>query len=444
MPKLVDEVLLIKLEELTAPVATPTINDLLYFGYAAGGLGRKITIGALAAVIADQLGTAAILPDRVYRPFTGNPGDMPTGSSIANGSDLGFFGTNNVIVDPYLDGKVYTMFRRGPMSPADKGPEWQNDIPGGGIRLTQIGDEFVEGDNILIHFQPELSSVIITPDAVGKFSNGEQEITANTVAGAGNDRKIIIMNGATSTAISYTLNAAYPENVLCVIRSASGGPCKQNIILPPGGQTLWDGQTRARIVIGEADYCILVRIGTIWRVVSRGERWQHIGEEISGGIPGPNKIWAEGQVLSKASYPGLADWLAEYAAFGGLVNQVLSAGAWTSSKKFGWGEDASNIYVPDKRGRYKRNLDRGRDFDQDRIANGTKFTPGSTLDSQNKLHDHKNGDYDELLKNDGQMTVVNTDNTGGQPNLGSSQALVADGGWEARANEYAETILISI
>ena len=214
---------------------------------------------------------------------------------------------------------------------------------------------------------------------------------------------------------------------------------KQAIIMAPGGQQLWDGSNVSRIVLGEADHCLLIRIGNNWRVLSRGDRWQRVGSENPGGIQGVNQIWANGQSILETTIPSLADYL-DYLETTDLAGSILSPGAWAGSNKLQWGRGGGTIYVPDLRGWFARNLDMGKGKDEDRQTAGLGYRLNSEQSNQNKAHNHTNGDYDELLKNDGQSTIVNTDNTPGQPNLSSSQPMVSNGGYEARPENYARPI----
>ena len=49
-------------------------------------------------------------------------------------------------------------------------------------------------------------------------------------------------------------------------------------------------------------------------------------------------------------------------------------------------------------------------------------------------HNHSNGSYDRLLKQDGNTTVASVDGSSGEPNLGSSGAIQAAGGGAAHNN----------
>ena len=438
MPKLVDEVLLLKLQELGFPVGTPSASDLLYFGFSDGDAGYKIAISTLAQIISTELGSAANIPDRYYFPFD----TMPSGASIGNGSDFGFTGTNNVIIDPYLDGKEYSVFRRG-LEYGFKGVNWQNDIPGGGIRLVVFGDEFTLGDQIAVQFKTQISPVIVTPDAVGRFTNGEQEVNASVSAGPSYDRKLIILNGSTAAAITYTLNPNYPENVICPIKTVRGGTMKQAIIMAPGGQQLWDGTNLSRIVLGEADHCLLIRVGNNWRVLSRGDRWQRVGSSNWGGFEGPNQIWAQGQTVLETTIPSLADYLDYVASLPSYNGSILTPGAWALSNKTQWGRGGGSIYVPDRRGWFARSLDRGAGKDAARVTSGDGFKIGSSQGSANLAHNHDNpdGNFNQLMRKTGTFTNGGaTDNTPGEPNIISSGTILDSGGPEARPENYGDTL----
>ena len=49
-------------------------------------------------------------------------------------------------------------------------------------------------------------------------------------------------------------------------------------------------------------------------------------------------------------------------------------------------------------------------------------------------HNHSNGSYDRLLKQDGSLTAASMDSSAGEPNLGSSAAISAAGGGSAHSH----------
>lgn len=441
----VDIVDLIAVQELATAVA-PVKEDYLGHWKVGEVLGRKITIETVGNIISEQIGSGQVIPDRVYEIGV----DMH-GATIGNGTDYGFTGTQNVIIDPYLDGKDYSIWIIG-FGYAEKGQIWQNDIPGGGIRLVRDGDQFLDGQEYALVFKPAFSSVIVTPDAIARMSSGEQIVTGSVAAGPSYDRKIILVQGATSAAPTYTLNPLYPENVMCIIETG-GGSNFQTIVSPPVGQTMVRcGQTITRHILGTQDWSVFVRIGTVWRWVMGGERWKYVGEITYGGVPGPDRISANGQTLQVADYPGVADHLATVTStYGG---GVLASGTWAANaiNRRQWGTDGTVINVKDLRGDFLRALDLGAGKDLSRVGFGTANTPGSFQVGQNELHNHlpeDAEDHDSLLQVNGQGTATSTDPGGGdQPNLLSAFAMSSQGGdlysTEPRPNNVGEPIFIKI
>jgi hypothetical protein len=63
-------------------------------------------------------------------------------------------------------------------------------------------------------------------------------------------------------------------------------------------------------------------------------------------------------------------------------------------------------------------------------VSGGSGTSGSTAISISQMpsHNHINGSYDRLLKQDGSLTAASMDSSAGEPNLGSSAAISATGG----------------
>lgn len=386
----VDLVDLIAVQELSTAVA-PTKDD--YLGHWKDGelLGRKITIETVGTIISELLGSGQVIPDRTYR-IVDNAGtlDVYVGGVLDPTITITNDGTGfpRIMEDPYLDGKDWSIWQRG-VEYFIKGEQWQNDVVGGGFSLKQLGAQFEDGQEYFLVFKPQFSSVIVSPDAVGKFTTGEQVITADTAATDGMNRKLIKIKGATAAAVTFTLNATYPENVICAVVTG-GGSNKQSIIQPPGGQTLSIGSAVTNIVLGEVDFAWLIRIGTEWTVVNRGDRWKHVGQIIDGGIAGPDRIAANGQTLLIADYPGLHAYLTQLNT--DFPGAVVSAGTWTTNRTK-WGRDGTNIYVKDLRGIYRRGLDLGAGIDPRRSGSGSAFgqIPGDYKLGDLLLHNHVSG-----------------------------------------------------
>lgn len=438
MPKVdVDKVTLIAVQELPSAV-TPTKDWPFVVGDPTPGSKKayKIPIEVGGAIIAEQMGSAANVPDRVYEIG----GMMPDGVTFENDDDplSPTFGLPIILKDPYLDGKEFSLFRRG-TEYMWKGPQWQNDVAGGGIRLTEVGDYFADGAIYGLIFKPVISSVISTPDAVGRFTSGVQVVTGDAAAGPSFDRKLILLQAVTAVAPTYTLNTTYPENVLCVVRTG-GGAQKQSIIVPPAGQTMVRGGVVPRIVLGEVDYFIGLRIGTVWYVVSQGERWKQVGLVAMGGIPGPDMLRANRQTLQINEFPGVDDYCtALSAAYPGSVVTLAQAAANPTK----WARGATTILVPLLDGWFPRFLDLGAGKDTDRAEPNVV---GSVQASQNLAHDHAEGDYDQLLQKNGQGTAIAFDNdpSGQQPDLRTAEAIPVSGGTEARPENVGFPALIHI
>jgi len=446
MPKPnVDIVTLVATQELPDAVG---LSASWYVGVANNAVGDKITNKAtvedIGTIISEQIGSGVVVPDRIYviQPdLSVWVNNVPDPSITITNDGTGF---PRILNDAYLDGKDWSLFQRG-IEYMEKGLAWQNDVAGGGFSLKQLGDEFAGGQRFFLIFKPQISNVIVTPDAIARFSVGEAIITTSSIASAVNDRKIIILQGATTAAVSYELRSEYPENVLCIIETG-GGTNKQSIITAPAGQTLWRGGTIDRHIMGQIDYVALIRIGTVWRIVFAGERWKNVGKITFGGMPGPDTIVANGQTLPISDYPGLDDYCTAIEAY--LPGSVVTILSWNSNKGK-WGRDGTNIKCPDLRGWFLRGLDLGAGKDTDRVGLTQGSTPGSSQANQNKLHDHANGGYRELLENasitgNGTVTAFDPPTAANQPDLRSSAPLVADGGVEARPENIAFPILISI
>lgn len=434
----VDLVNLIALQEL-ATATTPTGADYLYWGRVGELLGRKISIETVGNIIATQIGTAVNRPDRVYQIGV----SMPDGAEVVN--DGG--GQPAIIEDPYLEGLEYSVHLRG-IEYMIKGDEWQNDVPGGGFRWTN-GQIFEDGQIITVSFQPQISAVISTPDAVARFldASGIHLVTATSTLTAAAQRKLILIQGATAV-VTVTLDATYPEGVLCAILTGdgSGASQKQCTISAPVGQDIFQNGIKSSFYLGTSEYAYLVRFGTRWYVTSMSEGWQRVGDIVAGIIPGSNKISANRQVLQENEWPRLADRLT--AAEAALPGSVVSA-AQQAANPTRWARGGGQIWVPRPGGTFLRWLDLGADVDPGRTG-AEKNQFGSYQGMQVESHNHANGSNTRLLPptNGGAHQTAATFGPGGRPatwpGITSSANIQPYGGSETRPLNAAWPALIYV
>jgi len=57
-------------------------------------------------------------------------------------------------------------------------------------------------------------------------------------------------------------------------------------------------------------------------------------------------------------------------------------------------------------------------------------------------HNHSNGSYDRLLKQDGSSTSASMDSSAGEPNLASSAAISAAGGGSAHTHDIVQPYVV--
>ncbi|WP_343692759.1 hypothetical protein [Chitinophaga sp.] len=368
----VTEVDLYSVREL--PDAAPLTPDGDWYGVLcdpATGLSYRATQELIGSIISNYLGSGVVIPDRVYRIGV----SLPSGVTVSG----------NTINDPYLDGKVFGIHRRG-VELMVKGVEWQNDVPGGGIELLQEGDEFIDGDIITAQFQPQITPYISTPDAISRYSNGVQLISNNTTLTASTYRKLLVI----TTGSEIILGSDYPENVLCAILQNSVGNKQSTITAPTGQSIAFNGGAVQSIWLGKNERIELIRAGATWYIVNDSMGYDRVGHIVPGRLAGANQIIAQGQTILRADYPRLVDYLTRLnTAYAGTV---LNAADWASNKtQWGWGDGSTTIQVPDLRGYFPRWIDLGANVDVDRYTAGTGSKPGSKQGMQIQSHSHAAG-----------------------------------------------------
>lgn len=440
--KTVDEVTLVAGNELSPAPGTPDGTWRTFIFPPTGLLGYREDITVIGDIISSQIGTAINRPDRVYQ-FLDN---LPDGAELLLEDDPGSpnFGLPIGVTDPYLDGLEYSNHVRG-VEYLIKGDEWQNDVAGGGWRFTD-GRIVEDGMIVTLSFQPQISSVISTPDAVARFldASGIALVTATSTLTAGSQRKLIFIQGATAV-VSVTLDETYPEGVLCAILTASGTQI-QTTILAPAGQDIYQNGVKTSFYLGQSEYAYCVRIGTRWYVTSISDGWQRVGDIVMGLVPGANKISANGQTLQINEVPRLNAKLDELEA--ALPGSVISVGAWTTDNTK-WARDATTIRVPKLGGWGSRFLDLGNGIDVDRITEGDGSIAGSSQQDQVIAHNHANGAFDQILKPSTEAAHETAATFSGTrpsswPYIADSEPLVIVGGTETRGKNVAYPALIYI
>lgn len=391
----------------------------------ATGTSYRITGTDYTAIISGIIGSGIVEPDRVYVVDRGQPDDPVAGTDTVN--------------DTFLDGKVYSLELRG-VGFLEKGVEWDNDVAGGGWRLLN-GTLFNSFEFYTVHFHPQISPVISTPGAIGKFVDGIQLISSNTTITTGMFRKLIVLtNGYT-----VTLSGSYPENVIHAF-THNGPSNKQAVLTAPGGQTFsWNGGTTSTLWLGKNERVGLIRSGSTWYVAYDTMGYDKVGLIVPGRLPGANQLIAQGQTVLRSDYPRLLDYINRLnAAYPGVV---VNAAQWATNKTlWGFGDGSTTIQVPDLRGYFPRWLDLGAGIDVDRNNSGIGSKPGSAQADAVRSHNHSNSGYDRLLTYSGQGTATGFDPATGatEPDLRSSLPISPYGGSETRPINSAELPLINV
>ena len=430
----VTEVDLYSIRELAdASTHTPDETWLAALCNPATGIAYRSTLTLLGDIISNMIGSGIVLPDRVYRVGV----DIPAGASIGTYTDTDGI-EKGYINDPYLDGKVYSVNRRGTELMV-KGVEWDNDDADMQVRLLLTdggdnGDIFSDGEIVILQFQPQISPIIGAPNAIARFTSGIQLLNGDTNLTASTYRKLLVI----ITRGIMTLGADYPENVLCAFTQNTTGNGQSTIQAPSGQTILYNGAEISSLWVGKNDRVGLVRSGDIWYVAYDSLGYDRIGQIVPGRLPGANQIIAQGQTVLRADYPRLLDYLnrlnTEY------PGTVVNSATWPTSKTYwGFGNGTTTLQVPDLRGYFPRWLDLDAGIDADRIIASLQNKPGSPEGQSLQAHNHG---LDTRLLTEG----VPGAGPGG-PTSGSSGVIHftdSAGGAETRPINAAELPLIHV
>jgi len=381
----VDLVNLIATQELGSPPGTITVNDLINIWPDGSLRGYKYTINQLAQIISTQLGSGSILVPRVYRIGV----DMPSGSYLST--------DRRQIIDPYLNNKVYSVHRRG-IEWMIKGIEWDNTVPDGGIQLLQddsgIFDIFTDGEIITVSFAPQFSPYIPTPDAIARFTAGEQIITTNSTITSGMFRKLIRAQGSnTQLSINLPVSTDYPENVILCIVSDGGNHIQLQLNCAGTENIFYEGNWPS-FWLNRGEQIQLIRTTGGWAVVNftGATRIQRIGTIDFGYIVGKNQIALTSDTpLNRSDYPGIWDFIKKLSV--AQPGAVVPNSTWVNNKGlFGLGDGdlstGTTFNLPVVSGRFPRYADPNGILDKDRYNSSprTSNLPGSYQSDAIKTH----------------------------------------------------------
>lgn len=390
----VDIVDLIAVQELADYTNPLSLDDYISWWQKGTLLGKKIKCDTFVQFISSQLMGLSIRPERVYRIGT----SLPPGATLS--------ADRKTIYDPYLDGEVFEVNKRG-WELLMKGIEWDNDVinpvgnVAGGFRLLPTingQDIFSDGDIVILTFQQQFSPYIPGIDAIARFSNGERIFTTNSTITAGDFRKIFRVRSATnSISINLPLASSYPDNVLLTIVSDGGLQKQVSLNCAGSDNVFWDGLNWPTFFIGRGDSLNLIKSSGGWAVAywSGSERYNKMGTVEAVYAHGPNQFpLTTNNQVNRADYPGFFDWIKKLAI--SSPSLVVSNSSWLTNKlKFGLGDGdlitGTTFNFPNWNGRFIRNIDTEGLTDTIR---GINTIPASLQEDGNARHRH---DYTRVV-----------------------------------------------
>lgn len=430
----VTNVNLIGLGELNPPPRPLQLTDYTYTGLADDTTlfeGYRNTWADIAALVSSALGSGSIKTTRYYKIGV----RMPAGSSLST--------DRRQIIDPYLNGLIYDVHRRG-YEWMEKGYEWDNTVSGGGVQLLGGSgttgdpyDTFTNGELVAISFAPTFSPYIPAPDAIGRLYNGEVTYTAstNTILSADYRKRIVLASAGTTMTCNVPPASDYPANVILTILS-EGGSHKQATLHCAGSDViLYDGQQFPDFWLGQSAQINLVPTKKsltsttydAWRVIwfSEADHWQSLGVVQLAQRVGKNQ-WCAANAATpstqlRAVYPRV--WYFIQKLQSESAAQVVSGAAWNSNMTL-WstGDGSTTFNFPECPGEFIRFWDPHGLIDIDRYTAGKNNIPMSQQAQQLAGHAH------QISATTGD-TIIGRHDGGPGDNIGVNNVA---GGWEKK------------
>lgn len=272
-------------------------------------------------------------------------------------------------------------------------------LDAGGFQLLKAGDALHPGEEFVL----VLFSLIGTSSGSGgststsapAFIKGKKSVSTNTTLDPLNDLNKVIQLRGGATQITLTLPdiADCPEGTTIPIE-ADITNSKQNIVSAKSGQLIYMlGTSRASLIVAPGEVLWLFRDTDGWYVINDFYRnYLEIGNPVARYKAGVNELVCNGQLVSRADYPRLWEWVQS------LGSSLVSDATWSSGPQtvagrsvpqpyvgcFSTGDGSTTFRVPNLLNSALRGLKTESGSDTERYFNG----PGGFQLNEVKSHQH--------------------------------------------------------
>lgn len=308
--------------------------------------------------------TKWMTPDQMREFIGGSPVETPpviSGAYLEIEVPPSLIGQTTLPV-PALAGKNYNLERVG------KGwmwSGWWEALSTGGFQLTRAGDKFVQGDKFVAHLYEMEGGDGGSGGGTGggPVDRGFKLIDANyTITPADFGYRFKVSAGSNKTVITLPPLADTPDKTEVSIITIIGNDW-QTIVQGVNGEFMYVGPfARTSEIMGHGESLRLKKDADGWYAIEGTVgNYTDAGQPVYGYATRTNTIVAEGQLVSRDSYPRL--WREVQLMGPSLITDELWGSSVDYQGCFSTGDGTTTFRLPNVRGTTYRMMDGGRGLD---------------------------------------------------------------------------------
>jgi hypothetical protein len=281
--------------------------------------------------------------------------------TVGAGANNPVAGTNTFTLAS-LAGLVYSIERK-PYGTMEQGAEIALSSNNQTLTLLTSGDVFSNGEKLVIHFQPQITTTQ-TPSnqSAGIIFSGGEVLSSDTVLDNTHIGKAIILQGTNPTlAITLPDFSSFADNVLTAFVSEGGNHINATLQTANGSQFFaFNGANRTKIYLGQCERIWLYKYNSKLYVFNADGNFKTVGEIVhhpkkqdnsnpltTGEL---NTVFADGSTLSRALYPRLWEWVqtldASDLVSDAVWNTADANARYTNKGKFSTGDGSTTFRLP--------------------------------------------------------------------------------------------------